>query len=228
MPNAKGIGMAEKKKKRERKMNVWHRTMLDILKSGKCDSETLVDKMIERKAYHSRSTIRGYVSALSGWGLIQEVETERKRDGLGRMTIRIWKLSKKSLEMSGDAEEVPEDPIEEEEEDAGLSLDRPKKNHGRMMNIWHRALVDILRETSPLSKTELIKRVKDRGAYQSDQTLRGYVTELKNYGLIEAVEDVRIADTRGNMTIPIWKLVEDESSSPEPATVNEPSEEGAK
>jgi hypothetical protein len=52
------------------------------------------------------------------------------------------------------------------------------------------------------------------------------VTELKNYGLIEAVEDVRVADDRGNMTIPIWKLVEDEDSSPETATVNEPVEEG--
>ncbi len=220
--------MAEKKKKRERKMNVWHRTMLDILKSGKCDSETLVDKMIERKAYHSRGTIRGYISALIGWGLIQEVETERKRDGIGRMTIRIWKLSKKARELDGNAEEVPEDPIEEEEEDVGLTLERPKKNHGRMMNIWHRALVDILKETSPLTKTQLIELVQKRGAYQSDHTLRGYVTELKNYGLIEQVEDVRVADEGGRMTIPLWKLVEDEESSTEPATVNEPSEEGAR
>ena len=218
--------MAEKKKKRERKMNVWHRTMLDILKSGTCDSETLVDKMIERKAYHSKSTIRGYISALSGWGLIEDVETERKRDAGGRMTIRIWKLSKKALEADG--QEVPEESVEEEEEEAGLTLDRPKKNHGRMMNIWHRALLDILRETSPLSKTEMIKRVKERGAYQSDQTLRGYVTELKNYGLIEAVEDVRVADDGGRMTIPIWQLVEAEESSPKTATVNEPTEEGAR
>ena len=219
--------MAEKKKKRERKMNVWHRTMLDILKSGKCDSEALVEKMIERKAYHSRGTLRGYISALSGWGLIEEVETERKRDGGGRMTIRIWRLSKKAREMDGDAEEVPEEP-EEEEEDVGLTLERPKKNHGRMMNIWHRALIDILKETSPLTKTQLIELVQKRGAYQSDQTLRGYVTELKNYGLIEQVEDIRVADEGGRMTIPLWKLVEAEESSPKPATVNEPTEEGAR
>jgi len=221
MPNAKGIGMAAKKKT---KMNVWHRTMLDILKSGKCDSETLVDKMVERKAYHSRGTLRGYISALSGWGLIEEVETERKRDGGGRMTIRIWRLSKKALEMDGKTEEVPEDPVEEEEEDAGLTLDRPKKNHGRLMNIWHRALIDILKEQSPLSKTEMIKRVKERGAYQGEQTLRGYVTELKNYGLIEPIEDVRVADSRGNMTIPIWQLVKESESSPKTATVTEPTE----
>ena len=213
--------MAAKKKT---KMNVWHRTMLDILKSGKCDSETLVDKMVERKAYHSRGTLRGYISALSGWGLIEEVETERKRDGGGRMTIRIWRLSKKALEMDGKTEEVPEDPVEEEEEDAGLTLDRPKKNHGRLMNIWHRALIDILKEQSPLSKTEMIKRVKERGAYQGEQTLRGYVTELKNYGLIEQVEDVRVADDGGRMTIPIWQLVKESEPSPKTATVTEPTE----
>jgi Fe2+ or Zn2+ uptake regulation protein len=225
MLNAKGKGMAAKKKK-PTKLNVWHRTMLSILKEGKSDTETIVDKMKERKAYHSRGTIRGYLSALHGLGLVEEVETERVRDKGGRMTIRVWKISKKALEMDGDPEEVPEEPVEEEEAATGLTLERPKKNHGRLMNIWHRALIDILKEQSPLSKTEMVKRVKERGAYQSEQTLRGYVTELKNYGLIEAVEDVRVADDRGNMTIPIWKLVEDEDSSPETATVNEPVEEG--
>lgn len=208
-------------KKKARNMNVWHRTMLDILKAGKCDTESLVDKMIERKAYHSRATIKGYISALSGWGFIEDIETERAKDTLGRMTIRIWRLSKKSSEITGEPVEIEEVEVEEEE-DFGLSTQ--KKNHGRLMNIWHRAFVDILKDESPLSKNEMIKRVRERGAYQSPETLRGYVTELKNYGLIEAVEDVRVADENGRMTIPIWKLVEAPESSPETAKVNQPTE----
>lgn len=209
-------------KKKARNMNVWHRTMLDILKAGKCDTESLVDKMIERKAYHSRTTIKGYISALSGWGLIEDIETERVRDSGGRMTVRVWRLSKKSSEVTGESVEIEEVEVEEEEE--GFGPRTPKKNQGRLMNIWHRAFIDILKDESPLSKNEMIKRVRERGAYQSPETLRGYVTELKNFGLIEAVEDVRVADGNGRMTIPIWKLVEAPKSSPETAKVNQPIE----
>jgi hypothetical protein len=144
------------------------------------------------------------------------------------MTIRVWRLSPKGVEMagrSGEAEEAePEEEVEVEEEEEGFSLKPEKKNHGRMMNIWHRAMLDILKGSEPLSKKQIIEKVRERGAFQSDQTLRGYVTELKNYGLIEAVEDVRVADDRGNMTIPIWKLVEAEEPEPETAKVNQPTE----
>jgi hypothetical protein len=164
--------MAEKKKARN--INVWHRTMLDILKAGKCDTESLVDKMIERKAYHSRGTIRGYISALSGWGMIEDIETERVRDSGGRMTVRVWRLTKKASEITGEPVEI------EEEGEEDFNPQTPKNNQGRLMNVWHRAFIDILKDDGPLSKNQMIEKVRERGAYQSDETLRGHVTELKN------------------------------------------------
>jgi hypothetical protein len=228
MLKEKAERMAEKKKSKGARMNVWHRAMLDVLKNGKSDTESIVTMMKEQKrAYHSRGTLRGYLTALHGWGLVEEIETERVRDKGGRMTIRVWRLSAKGMEKAGQPAESSKAQVEEaevEEAKDGFGPKPKKKNHGRMMNIWHRALVDILGSESPLSKTELIKRVKERGAYQSDQTLRGYVTDLKNFGLIEAVEDVRVADDRGNMSIPVWKLVEAKEPEPEAAKVNQPTE----
>jgi hypothetical protein len=207
-------------KKKNAKLNIWHRLLLTILEEeGTCDSETLVVKAKERKAYHSASTLRGYISTLNSKGLIEEVETERVRDSGGRMTIRVWRLPTGTTK-APEIETKPKKAKKKEVKEAGFSLTFPKKNHGRMMNIWHRAMLDILKE-GPLSKTALIEKVKDHGAYQSDQTLRGYVTDLKNRGLIEAVDDIREATKGGRMSILIWKLVEAPDPSPETAQVNE-------
>ena len=212
-------------KKKTTNLNIWHRLLLTILEEmGTCDSETLIAKAKERKAYHSLSTLRGYLTTLNSMGLVEEVETERKPDAKGRMTIRVWCLPTKAPEAPPSESKPKKAKKKEVKEEEGFSLSFPKKSRGRMMNIWHRAMLDILKEES-LSKTALIAKVKERGAYQSEQTLRGYVTDLKNYGLVEPVDDIREATEGGRMSILIWKLVEAPDPSPEMAQVNESKKE---
>lgn len=80
------------------RLNVWHRMILDIMKSGKLNTNEIVGKMKERRCPLKESTIRGQVFKLHTSNYLEEIETERAADKGGRMTVRVWRLSEAAAE----------------------------------------------------------------------------------------------------------------------------------